>query len=159
LASPNRTVFMKLPVSTTMDDGLQGLAFHPGFATNRYFYVYASRNLTTSQGNGRHQRLARFEVAPDNPNLGPTNTEVPLTTQFRPSASGRGGDLLFGGDGYLSVTVGDGGPEFNPSHHSQTFTNDFYSAILRIDVDQRAGNLSPNPPPASSTNSSTPADN
>jgi uncharacterized repeat protein (TIGR03806 family) len=159
LANPTSTVFMKLPVSTTMDDGLQGLAFHPGFATNRYFYVYGSRNLTTSQGSGRYERLSRFEVSPDNLNLGLTNTEVPIITQIAPNPSGHGGDLHFGPDGYLYVTVGDGGPEYDTSHHSQTITNDFYSAILRIDVDKRPGNFPPNPHPASSTNYFVPADN
>src|SRR6187399_2949181 len=59
LASPTRTIFLRLTVTTSADDGLLGLAFHPGYATNRYFYVFSTRSLNTSQGNGRHMRLSR----------------------------------------------------------------------------------------------------
>lgn len=159
LASPTRTVFMRLAVTTTADDGLQGMVFHPGFATNRYFYVCASRNLTTSQGSGRHQRLARFESSPANPNQGLTSTELPLITQIAPYDYHHGGDLHFGPDGYLYVSLGDGGSQYDGRTNSQTIAKNFFSAILRIDVDKRPGNLLPNPHPASTTNYLVPVDN
>src|SRR5688500_18177075 len=68
LAAPTRTVFMSLTVMSDGESGLLGMAFHPGYATNRYFYVFSSRNLTTSQGSGRHQRISRFEISATNTN-------------------------------------------------------------------------------------------
>jgi len=43
LAAPTRTVFMSLPVVSSGEAGLIGLAFHPGYATNRYFFIFSSR--------------------------------------------------------------------------------------------------------------------
>ena len=110
LASPNRTVFMSLPVLSDSESGLIGLAFHPGYATNGYFFVFSSRNLNTSQGNGRHQRISRFQVSPTNPNQGLPDTELPLITQYDTAGNHNGGDLHFGPDGYLFASLGDEGP-------------------------------------------------
>lgn len=159
LAAPNRTVFMRLTVAAEGECGLLGLAFHPGYATNRYFYVFASRNLNTSQGNGRHQRISRFETSPANPSHALTNTELPLITQFDTADNHNGGDLHFGPDGYLYASVGDEGPQYDGARNSQTITRNFFSAILRIDVDKRPGNLLPNTHRAATTNYFVPADN
>ena len=69
LANPTRTVFMSLPVVTDSESGLLGLAFHPGYATNGLFYVFSSRQLTTSQGTGLHQVISRFQVTSSNANV------------------------------------------------------------------------------------------
>ena len=162
LADPNRTIFMSLPVMSDSESGLIGMAFHPGYATNRYFYVFSSRNLVTSQsppGGGRHQRISRFETSPDNPNLGLSASELPLITQYDPPGNHNGGDLHFGPDGYLYASLGDEGSQYNGNQNSQVITGNFFSAILRIDVDKRPGNLLPNPHPANSTNYFIPADN
>jgi uncharacterized repeat protein (TIGR03806 family) len=159
LASPNRTVFMSLAVLSDDESGLLGLAFHPGYATNGYFFVFSSRDLNTSQGNGRHQRISRFETSPTNPNQGLFETELPLITQYDSAPNHNGGDLHFGPDGYLYASLGDEGAQFNGNGHAQEITGDFFSAILRIDVDKRPGNLPPNSHPASSTNYFIPADN
>ncbi len=159
LASPNRTVFMNLPVFTDSESGLLGLAFHPEYATNGYFFVFSSRNLSTSQGSGLHQRISRFQTSPTNPNQGVAATELPLITQIDSAANHNGGDLHFGPDGYLYVSLGDEGSQYNGDGHAQKITNAFFSAILRLDVDKRPGNLLPNPHPASTTNYFVPADN
>lgn len=159
LAVPNETVFMSLTVLSDSESGLLGLAFHPGYATNRYFFVFASRDLNTSQGNGRHQRISRFETSPTDPNQGLSGTELPLITQFDSSPDHNGGDLHFGPDGFLYASLGDEGAQYNGDGNAQKITNDFFSAILRIDVDKRPGNLVPNSHPASTTNYFIPADN
>jgi uncharacterized repeat protein (TIGR03806 family) len=155
LANPNRTVFMTLPVVTDSESGLLGLAFHPGYATNGYFFVFYSTNVSGSL----HQRISRFQVSSTNPNLGLANTELPLITQIDAAPNHNGGDLHFGPDGYLYATVGDGGAQYNGSLNAQVITNSFFSAILRIDVDKRPGNLPPNPHPSNTTNYFIPADN
>ncbi|MEI9962781.1 MAG: PQQ-dependent sugar dehydrogenase [Limisphaerales bacterium] len=159
LAAPTGTVFMNLPVVTESESGLIGLAFHPGYTTNRYFFIFSSRNFNTSQGNGLHQRISRFQTSAANPNQALTNTELPLITQFDTAPNHNGGDLHFGPDGYLYASVGDGGAQNDGSRNSQTITTNFFSAIMRLDVDKRPGNLLPNPHPANTTNYFIPADN
>lgn len=161
LAAPTRTVFMSLPVLSDSESGLLGLAFHPGYATNRYFYVFSTRSLTTSQASGaqRHQRISRFQTTSTNANVALTNTELPLITQYDSAGNHNGGDLHFGPDGYLYASVGDEGAQYNGNRNAQIITNKFFSAILRIDVDKRPGNLPPNLHPANTTNYFIPADN
>ncbi len=159
LAAPTRTVFMSLPVVTDSESGLLGLAFHPGYATNGYFFVFSSRTLTNSQGAGLHQCISRFQVTATNANIALPGTELPLITEYDWAPNHNGGDLHFGPDGYLYASVGDGGAQYNGSLNAQVITNNFFSAILRIDVDKRPGNFLPNPHPANTTNYFIPADN
>jgi uncharacterized repeat protein (TIGR03806 family) len=159
LAAPTRTVFMSLPVVTDSESGLLGLAFHPGYATNGYFFVFSSRTMTTSLGSGLHQCISRFQVTATNANVALTNTELPLIREYDWAPNHNGGDLHFGADGYLYASVGDGGAQYNGSSNAQIITNNFFSAILRIDVDKRPENFLPNPHPASTTNYFIPADN
>lgn len=159
LANPTLTEFMSLSVVTDSESGLLGLAFHPGYATNGYFYVFSSRSLTTSQGTGLHQCISRFQTSPPNANTASPATELFLIRQRDTAANHNGGDLHFGMDGYLYASVGDEGAQYNGNGHAQIITNKFFSAILRLDVDKRAGNLPPNFHPANSTNYFIPADN
>lgn len=159
LAVPNRTVFTNLTVLSDSESGLIGLAFHPGYATNGYFFVFSTRSLNTSQGNGRHQVISRFQVSPANPNQVQPGSELVLIRQFDSAGNHNGGDLHFGPDGYLYASLGDEGQQYNGGRHAQIITNKFFSAILRLDVDKRPGNLLPNVHPASTTNYFVPADN
>jgi glucose/arabinose dehydrogenase len=159
LANPNRTVFMSLNVLSDSESGLLGLAFHPGYATNRFFYVFSSRQMATSQGSGRHQVISRFQTTATNANVALTNSEQILIRQYDRAGNHNGGDLHFGPDGYLYASVGDEGAQYNGDLNAQVITNNFFSAILRLDVDKRPGNLPPNPHPANSTNYFIPADN
>jgi len=159
LAAPTRTVFMSLSVLSDSESGLLGLAFHPGYATNGYFFVFSSRQMTTTQGSGRHQCISRFQVTSTNANVALTNSELILIAQIDSAPNHNGGDLHFGPDGYLYASVGDEGAQYNGSLNAQVITNKFFSAILRLDVDKRPGNLLPNPHAASTTNYFVPADN
>ncbi len=157
LASPNRTTFMDISaqVVNNGESGLLGLAFHPGYATNRYFFVFYSTTATTTQGAGSlHQRLARFQTDAVNPNSAPTNSQMPLITQADPASNHNGGDVHFGPDGLLYVSLGDGGVQNDGSRNSQIITSNFFSAIMRLDVDVpfRASSLMPNPHPANTNN-------
>ena len=145
LAAPTRTVFMRVTndLVTAGEAGLLGMAFHPGFATNKHFYLFY---MLTNHGHSNYfDRLSRFEVDPANPNRGLIESELPLFSQEDDTAFHNAGDLHFGPDGYLYISMGDeGAPIFNV----QRIDRDLYSAILRIDVDRRATNLSPNVHPA-----------
>ena len=147
LSAPNRTVFMDISsrVITGGEEGLLGIAFHPGYATNRYFYLFYSLTTNTTGVSGRHQRLARFETSPANPNAGLSATEQPLITQFDDYSNHNGGDIHFGNDGYLYVSLGDEGDQNDLGNNSQRIDKDFFSGILRLDVDKRATNLPPTP--------------
>jgi glucose/arabinose dehydrogenase len=159
LASPNKTVFMSVSVFIASESGVLGMAFHPNYASNGYFYVFSSQSLSTSQGNGLHQCISRFQVTPTNANVALLSTEHYLIRQYDTAGNHNGGDLHFGPDGYLYASVGDEGPQYNGAGHAQVITNKFFSAILRLDVDKRPGNLLPNPHAANSTNYFIPSDN
>ena len=157
LANPTRTTFMDLSaqVMNSGESGLLGLAFHPGYATNRYFFVFYSTTATTTQGaNSLHQRLARFQTDAANPNSAPTNSQMPLITQADPASNHNGADVHFGPDGLLYVSLGDGGIQNDGSRNSQIITSNFFSAIMRLDVDVpfRASSVMPNPHPANTNN-------
>jgi glucose/arabinose dehydrogenase/mono/diheme cytochrome c family protein len=163
LALPTRTVFMDIASRVTggCEEGLLGIAFHPGYATNRYFFLFYSLNTNTAAGSGVHQRLARFETSPANPNQGLVSSEVPLITQRDEACNHNGGDLHFGPDGYLYISVGDEGQQNDALRNSQRIDKDFFSGILRIDVDKLPGNLPPHSHAAlmNMTNYFVPADN
>src|SRR4030095_16097780 len=129
LANPTRTVFMDISGRVTFsgEQGLLGLAFHPGYRTNRYFYVFY---VTTG---ARRDQLSRFEISPSNPNQGLANSEVVLISQPDDFSNHNGGDLHFGPDGYLYVSLGDEGDGNDSLLNSQRIDKDFYSGLLRVD--------------------------
>ncbi len=113
--------------STENERGLLGLAFHPNFSDNGYFYV----NYT---GNDGDTRISRFQVSEDDPNIAEPESEQILLTVQQPQANHNGGDLAFGPDGYLYISLGDGGGSGDPTDSGQTRTT-LLGKILRIDVD------------------------
>ena len=157
LASPTRTVFMDISgrVNFSGEQGLLGLAFHPGYLTNRYFFVFY-----VTPG-ARRDQLSRFEISASNPNQGNTNSEVVLFSQPDDFSNHNAGDLHFGADGYLYVSLGDEGDANDTGANSQRIDKDFFSGILRLDVDKRPGSLVPTPHPSiiSPTNYAIPSDN
>jgi len=159
LANPTRTVFMNLTSRVTLsgEAGLCGLAFHPGYATNGFFYVFYSGQTN----GGLCEFVSRFHVSSANTNQGDINSEVQLLAQPDREDNHNGGDLHFGPDGYLYISVGDEGLQYNGHHNAQHINSNFFSGILRIDVDKRSGNLAPNPNPIAliTTNYAIPSDN
>src|SRR5439155_12714216 len=117
LGAPTRSIFMDISdrvtssADTTVnaEEGLLGLAFHPGFTTNGFFYVFYTGPATTSAGSGRHDILSRFVLSVSNPNQGDPATETRFIGQFDKASNHNGGDLHFGPDGYLYVSVGEEG--------------------------------------------------
>ncbi len=116
-----------------LERGLLGLAFHPNYATNRFFYVYY-----TAAGTG-NCIVARFTRNASNPLIADSNSQLILMTiphsQYQ---NHNGGMLMFGQDGYLYIGVGDGGSEGDPNLNGQN-TNTWLAKILRIDVNNPQG--------------------
>jgi glucose/arabinose dehydrogenase len=108
--------------------GLLGLAFHPRYAANGFFFV----NYT---GSGGHTVIARFSVSAGNPNLADPESEVRLLQVKQPFANHNGGGLAFGPDGYLYIALGDGGSGGDPKGNGQSLQTHL-GKILRINVDQ-----------------------
>jgi glucose/arabinose dehydrogenase len=159
LASPTRTVFLDITDRALYggEEGLLALAFHPGYATNGYFYVWYTTTGT------RHDRLSRFEVDPNNPARALPDTEQILINQQDDAENHNGGQLLFGpDDGYLYLSVGDEGGSA-AIDNVQRVDNNFFSGVLRIDVDKRPGSIPANPHPANNgsgtINYAIPSDN
>jgi glucose/arabinose dehydrogenase len=116
-------------VSSSSEQGLLGVAFHPDYASNGYFYV----NYTD---NGGDTVVSRFSVSAD-PDLADPGSESVILTQAQPFDNHNGGDLHFGPDGYLYVFFGDGGSANDPSCNAQDLGT-WLGKILRIDVDAGA---------------------
>ena len=143
-------------VNPTGEGGLLGLAFHPDYANNRYFYVYY-----TAAGTGFSNRVARFQTTATNSLMADTNSEVILIGQFDEASNHNGGDVHFGPDGYLYISLGDEGDSNDSRNNSQTLTKDFFAGLLRIDVDKKPGSVAPNHHPSivAPTNYAIPPDN
>jgi glucose/arabinose dehydrogenase len=115
-------------VSCCGERGLLGLAFHPQFATNRFFFV----NYTNAAGN---TVIARYQASAGNPNAADPSSAVTLVTIVQPFANHNGGQLQFGPDGYLYIGMGDGGSANDPMCNAQR-DDTLLGKLLRIDVNQ-----------------------
>ncbi len=127
------TPFIQISVNFGANEqGLLGMAFHPDYANNGYFYV----NYTGGSGDG-YSRISRFSVDPSDPNLADPNSEVEILTVSQPAWNHNAGDMVFGPDGYLYFGLGDGGSGGDPWGNGQN-TQTLLGKMMRIDVD---GNL------------------
>ncbi len=149
LAKPTREVFLDISdrLGTNRDGelGLLALAFHPNYRTNRQFYVWYTQFTGVGQTAHGTSRLARFHASATNPNAADPASEQLLIAQPDEASNHNGGELLFGPDGYLYLSIGDEGAYNDILGNSQRIDKDFFSGVLRIDVDRRPGNLPPNP--------------
>jgi uncharacterized repeat protein (TIGR03806 family) len=127
------------PIPVKGEQGLLGLAFHPNYASNGFFYVFYS----TTQTGSNTERVSRFKVSA-NANVADPNSEQILIDQVDRETNHNGGDLHFGPDGYLYISLGDEGNQNDFWANAQHIDLNFFSGILRIDVDKKAGSLAPN---------------
>ena len=118
-------------VSAGGEMGLLGLAFHPDYENNGYFFV----NYTVSSP--RMTRISRFTVSSINPDSADKNSELIILTFNQPNSNHNAGWIGFGpNDGYLYIAVGDGGGAGDTQNNAQNITN-LLGSILRIDVDNQ----------------------
>ncbi len=118
--------------SDNSERGMLGLAFHPHYAVNGYFYV-----SYTSEPDG-NSRIARYQVDQTNPNLADETSALVILEYAQDQGNHNGGDLNFGPDGYLYISSGDGGMQGDPQNRAQT-DSVLLGKLLRIDVNGSGG--------------------
>lgn len=136
-AVTERTIFLN--IAERVDDsgneeGLLGLAFHPNYQQNGFFYV----NYTASDPD--RTVIARYKVSSNSPDKADPNSEMVLLEIPQPYSNHNGGQVSFGPEGYLYIAVGDGGSGGDPQEHGQN-RKTLLGTMLRIDVDQQTGGL------------------
>ena len=127
-------------IITGSERGLLGLAFHPNYASNGYFFV----NYTRS-GDGATV-VSRFTRSSTDPNKADSLSEFIFLTITQPFSNHNGGIVFFGLDGYLHIGMGDGGSGGDPGNRAQNL-NELLGKVLRINVDSASGGNNYSIPP------------
>ena len=125
LQRPFLDVSEKVDEAPSFEQGLLGLAFDPLYADNGFFYItYSDANYTV--------RLERYQVSAYRDVALPGSGELLLSIGQK-SPLHKGGHLRFGPDGYLYMSVGDGGFSDQLDSTGQN-KDDLRGKILRLDV-------------------------
>lgn len=130
------TVFLDISdrklAENEFEEGLISLAFHPKFKENgRFFVCYA-------QQNPKINRISELKVLPSDAGKADMGTERVLLEIPRPFWNHNSGNMLFGPDGMLYLSVGDGGKGDDAARLAQNLFL-LNGKVLRIDVDTRTG--------------------
>ena len=144
---------MMVPLMPFYDErGLLGFAFHPDFKSNGKFYIYYQ--LPPRPGGpapgatwDNLSRISEFKVDAGNPNIADMSSEKIILQMDDPQFNHNGGTLAFGADGYLYISIGDGGGAddvapghvedwyaFNAGGNGQDIEANLFGNILRLDV-------------------------
>ena len=107
--------------------GMLGIAFHPDYANNGFFYL----NHTD---NDDHTNVVRYQVDPNNPNIANPDSRELIIKIEQPYWNHNGGGINFGPDGYLYIGMGDGGSSNDPQNFAQN-KQSLLGKMLRLDVD------------------------
>lgn len=111
------------------EQGLLGLAFHPEYADNGWFYV----NYTAAGGGAAgHTRVERYTVSA-NADVANAGSASLVLAQDQPFSNHNGGQVLFGPDGMLYIALGDGGSGGDPQDNAEDLGTPL-GKLLRIDV-------------------------
>ncbi|NND89002.1 MAG: hypothetical protein HKM28_07130, partial [Flavobacteriaceae bacterium] len=131
-ASTNATPFLDISglVGSGSEQGLLGLAFHPDYQNNGFFYV----NFINTSGN---TEVVRYSVSTD-PDIADPSSALQIISYTQPFSNHNGGHLAFGPDGYLYIASGDGGSGGDPGNRAQDLTTPL-GKLLRIDIDNTSG--------------------
>ncbi len=131
------TTLLNLDVFAESESGLLGMAFHPDFGTGDNRRVWLSY-ISTEQ----NSVVEEYSLQGDTLTLVPDTRVVDYP---QPRANHNGGMLAFGPDGYLYISLGDGGIQNDGGGNAQDLSKPL-GKILRVDVDDiltpPAGNLS-----------------
>ncbi|QJE97053.1 fibronectin type III domain-containing protein [Luteolibacter luteus] len=125
---------------TSEDQGFYSLAFHPNFSVNgaqgqnKVYVCYSRRAFEGVDDNDRtYWTVSQFTWLPSLGTLDP-NSESILISQYDPHRFHNGGATFFGDDGFLYITVGDGGLGGDALDNSQRINVGLFGGMLRIDV-------------------------
>ena len=135
--STTPTVFLNISsrIVAGNEQGLLGLTFHPGYASNGRFFVHYTR-----AGDGAIV-IAEYKVSALDPNQADFASERVLLSFTHPQANHNSGMIEFSPvDGFLYIGSGDGGGANDPNNYAQN-PNTLLGKILRIDVDPANTNL------------------
>lgn len=116
------------------EQGLLGLAFHPDYASNGFFFVDYTRNDGDTV-------IARYAVSQQDPNVASPDSELILLVQDQPASNHNGGDMHFAPDGSLLIAFGDGGG-VAARQNAQNLAS-LLGKILRLDVDNLSAQENP----------------
>ncbi len=116
-------------VAGESEQGLLGLAFHPKFKQNRFFYINYTRKSDGASV------IARYSLKSDGSGQADPASALEILTLEQPFANHNGGALAFGPDGFLYIGFGDGGSGGDPLGHGQNRAT-LLGDMLRIDVDK-----------------------
>lgn len=166
---PNSSSVTSAQVSTLLDIsgavyynsgqeiGLLGLAFHPNYKQNGFFYVYYTRRNNNSN---TEMVLERYQVQDPKSNTANPNSGLILFSfeKVQSYSNHNGGKIAFGPDGHLYISIGDGGGAGDPHKNGQNLNNAFAS-LLRIDVDLDGNNPVETNPDLPNGNYEIPSDN
>lgn len=130
-------------VISNNERGLLGLAFHPNFPSNGYFfvnYIYYDPSMASadcgnpdSSGNAKNTRISRFTAT--SATSADAASELVLAEIAQTRCNHNGGSLQFGqNDGFLYIGLGDGGGGGDPENDAEDLTS-YLGKILRVDVD------------------------
>ena len=107
--------------------GLLGFAFHPNHTNNGKFYI----NYMDNDGN---TIVSEFST---NSELRANHKSERIILKLKqPYGNHNGGDIQFGPDGYLYISIGDGGKAGDPLNAGQDLSS-LFGKIIRIDIEQK----------------------
>ena len=135
--NPTSKVFLDISQRVSRrgnEEGLIGFAFHPNFKENGFVYCHYSSDRDRQGEKGIAPNIiARFQLSQDK-NVVDVDSEKVVMKIEQPYPNHNGGSLLFGKDGYLYFSLGDGGYKDDPLGNGQNLST-LLGSILRIDVD------------------------
>ena len=132
-------------VVTESEGGLLGMAFHPNYATNRFVFVVYTPNVP---GTGFVTRLSRFTSTDGGLTLN-RSTELVLFNHPKTKFNHNAGNIAFGPDGYLYVSLGDDAYQDFTRALLAADPNTWYGKVLRLDVNVAPYAIPPSNPFAS----------